>query len=263
LIPETARPLVPGFGHAQRPGELHRISAPAYLRHGQDDPGLSHPTEPGTDQPQQFPHMPQILSVHPVNPQRRFVSQAVETLRAGGLIIYPTDSCYALGCQLGEKSAMEQLRRIRQVDEQHHLTLVCRDLSEISQYASVDDAQYRMLRVATPGSYTFILKASREVPKRLLNPKRKTIGLRVPAHPVAAALLDELGEPILSSTLILPGDDYPLADVEDIEARVNGVDLVLDAGSCGIEMTTVIDLTGEFPEVVRAGKGSVQALGLD
>jgi tRNA threonylcarbamoyl adenosine modification protein (Sua5/YciO/YrdC/YwlC family) len=207
--------------------------------------------------------MPQVLSVHPVNPQRRLVSQAVEALRGGGLIIYPTDSCYALGCQLGEKAAMEQLRRIRQVDERHHLTLVCRDLSEISQYASVDDGQYRMLRIATPGSYTFILKASREVPKRLLNPKRKTIGLRIPGHPVAAALLEELGEPILSSTLILPGDDYPVADVEDIGDRVNGVDLILDAGSCGIDMTTVIDLTGATPEVVRAGKGSLQMLGLD
>lgn len=206
--------------------------------------------------------MTQVLAVHPVNPQRRLIRQAVKVLRAGGLIVYPTDSCYALGCQLGEKSAMEQLRRIRQVDEQHHLTLVCKDLSEISQYAYVDDRQYRMLRIATPGSYTFILKASREVPKRLLNPKRKTIGLRVPDHPVTAALLGELGEPILSSTLILPGEQYPVADVDELHNRISGVDLILDAGSCGIEMTTVIDLTDDSPQVVRAGKGVLQALGL-
>lgn len=206
--------------------------------------------------------MTQVLAVHPVSPQRRLIHRAAETLRAGGLIVYPTDSSYALGCQLGEKSAMERLRRIRQVDDHHHLTLVCKDLSEISQYANVNDRQYRMLRIATPGSYTFILKASREVPKRLLNPKRKTIGLRVPNHPVTAALLEELGEPILSSTLIFPGEAYPVADVEEIQNRVQDVDLILNSGSCGIEMTTIIDLTDDTPQVVRAGKGPLQALGL-
>lgn len=207
--------------------------------------------------------MAQLIVVHPLNPQRRLILEAVAVLRAGGLVIYPTDSSYALGCGLGEKFAMEQLRQIRRVDEQHHLTLVCKDLSEISQYAHVDNLQYRMLRIATPGSYTFILKAKREVPKRLLNPKRKTIGLRVPDHPVTAALLEELGEPILSSTLILPGDEYPVSDVEQIGNRAPGVDLIVDAGSCGIEMTTIIDLTGAFPEVIRKGKGALDALGLN
>lgn len=207
--------------------------------------------------------MAQLIVVHPVNPQRRLILEAVAVLRAGGLVIYPTDSSYALGCGLGEKFAMEQLRQIRRIDDQHHLTLVCKDLSEISQYAHVDNLQYRMLRIATPGSYTFILKANREVPKRLLNPKRKTIGLRVPNHPVTAALLEELGEPILSSTLILPGDEYPVSDIEQIENRAHGVDLILDAGSCGIEMTTIIDLTGASPEVIRKGKGPLDALGLN
>jgi tRNA threonylcarbamoyl adenosine modification protein (Sua5/YciO/YrdC/YwlC family) len=205
--------------------------------------------------------MTQHLVVHAVDPQRRLIRRAVEVLRSGGLIAYPTDSCYALGCRIGEKQAMQRLRRIRQVDEAHHLTLVCRDLSEIAQYARVDNVQYRLLRAATPGSYTFILRATREVPKRLLNPRRRTIGLRVPEHPVARALLEELGEPILSSTLILPGDDYPLSDGGEIRDRLDReVDLILDAGSCGLEMTTVVDLTGETPVVVRLGKGPVALL---
>jgi tRNA threonylcarbamoyl adenosine modification protein (Sua5/YciO/YrdC/YwlC family) len=182
----------------------------------------------------------------------------VEVLRAGGLIAYPTDSCYALGCRIGDKLAMQRLRRIRHVDEAHHLTLVCRDLSEIAQYARVDNVQYRLLRAATPGSYTFILRASREVPKRLLNPRRKTIGLRIPEHAVVRALLEELGEPILSSTLMLPGDEHPLSDAEEIRDRLGSdIDLILDAGSCGLDMTTVVDLTGEAPAVVRLGKGLV------
>lgn len=205
--------------------------------------------------------MTQYLVVHAVNPQRRLIRRVVEVLRCGGLIAYPTDSCYALGCRIGDKQAMQRLRRIRQVDEAHHLTLVCRDLSEIAQYARVDNVRYRLLRAATPGSYTFILRATREVPKRLLNPKRRTIGLRVPEHAVARALLEELGEPILSSTLILPGDDYPLSGGGEIRDRLGReVDLILDAGSCGLEMTTVVDLTGEAPVVVRLGKGPVALL---
>ena len=202
--------------------------------------------------------MAQYLVVHAVTPQRRLIRRAVDVLRAGGLIVYPTDSCYALGCRIGDKEAMERLRRIRGLHDTHHLTLVCRDLSELSSYARVDNPQFRLLRNSTPGSYTFILRASREVPRRLLNPRRKTIGLRVPEHPVVHALLEELGEPILSSTLLLPGDAYPLSDAADIRSRLeHDVDLVLDAGSCGLDMTTVVDLTGDQPAIVRAGKGAV------
>lgn len=178
-------------------------------------------------------------------------------------MVYPTDSCYALGCQLGDKAAMQRIRQIRQVNERHHLTLVCRDLSELGQYAIVDNAQYRMLKSATPGSYTFILKATREVPRRLQNPRRNTIGLRVPEHAVVRALLDELQEPILSSTLILPDDELPLNDGAEIRERLDhAVDLILDAGSCGVEMTTVVDLTSEAPAVVRLGKGSPAPFGI-
>lgn len=202
--------------------------------------------------------MAQHLVVHAVNPQRRLIRRAVEVLQAGGLIVYPTDSCYALGCRIGEKEPMERLRRIRRLDENHHFTLVCRDLSELSSYARVNNPQYRLLRGSTPGSYTFILRASRDVPRRLLNPKRRTIGLRVPEHPVVRALLEELREPILSSTLLLPGDAYPLSDAAEIRNRLeHEVDLVLDAGSCGLDMTTVIDLTGDQPIIVRTGKGPV------
>jgi tRNA threonylcarbamoyl adenosine modification protein (Sua5/YciO/YrdC/YwlC family) len=202
--------------------------------------------------------MAQYLVVHAFNPQRRLIRRAVDVLQDGGLIAYPTDSCYALGCRIGAKEPMERLRRIRGLDEDHHLTLVCRDLSELSSYARVDNPQYRLLRGSTPGSYTFILRASREVPRRLLNPRRRTIGLRVPQHPVVHALLEELGEPILSSTLMLPGDAYPLSDAAEIRNRLeHEVDLVLDAGSCGLDMTTVIDLTGEQPTIVRAGKGAL------
>lgn len=178
-------------------------------------------------------------------------------------MVYPTDSCYALGCPIGDKRAMERLRGVRGVDDRHHLTLVCRDLSEISHYARVDNRVYRMLKASTPGSYTFILEATREVPRRLQNPRRNTIGLRVPAHPVVDALLTELGEPLLSSTLILPGDDEPMNDGALIRERLEQqVDLVLDAGSCGLEMTTVIDLTGEFPVCLRKGKGALAPFGL-
>lgn len=207
--------------------------------------------------------MVQYFAMHVRNPQPRLISKAVEIVRDGGLMVYPTDSCYALGCQIGDKTAMERIRRIRQVDERHHLTLVCRDLSELGQYAVVDNTQYRILRAATPGSYTFILKATREVPKRLLNPKRKTIGLRVPDHPVVNALLGEMREPILSSTLILPGDELPLNDGEEIRDRLgHEVDVILDGGSCGVEMTTVVDLTAEMPAIVRQGRGSAAPFGV-
>ncbi|MGD2139476.1 MAG: L-threonylcarbamoyladenylate synthase [Burkholderiales bacterium] len=208
--------------------------------------------------------MAQFLRIHPGNPQARLVRQAVEILRSGGLLVYPTDSCYALGCQIGNKDALERLRRVRDVDEAHHFTLVCSSLSEISHYATVDNVQYRLLRMATPGSYTFILRASRDVPKRLLHARRKTIGLRVPDHPVVSALLDELGEPILSSTLILPGEQLPPPDIEEVRDELeHKVDMIIDSGSCGLEMTTVIDLTSDTPELIRAGKGSLEPFGLE
>jgi tRNA threonylcarbamoyl adenosine modification protein (Sua5/YciO/YrdC/YwlC family) len=202
----------------------------------------------------------QFFTVHPDNPQPRLMRRAAEILREGGVIVYPTDSCYALGCHLGDKSAMERMRAIRQVDERHHFAVVCRDLAEAAQYSQFDNRQFRLLKAATPGSYTFILKASRGVPKRLQHPRRRTIGLRVPDHRVVRALLAELGEPVLSSTLIMPGEDTPLNDPQEIRARLeHAVDLVLDCGSCGITPTTVIDLTEEAPVVLRKGKGSLAA----
>lgn len=207
--------------------------------------------------------MAQFFSIHPDNPQLRLIRQAAEIVRAGGVIVYPTDSCYALGCHLGDKSAMTRIRAIRQVDERHHFTLVCRDLAEISHYARVDNRQYRLLKASTPGSYTFIFEATREVPRRLQHPKRNTIGLRIPSHPVVQALLAELNEPLLSSTLMLPGDEFPLNDAEEIRDRLeHQVELILDGGPCGLEMTTVIDLTGEVPELTRQGKGSVAPFGI-
>jgi tRNA threonylcarbamoyl adenosine modification protein (Sua5/YciO/YrdC/YwlC family) len=200
----------------------------------------------------------QYFSIHPTHPQARLVRRAAEIVRAGGLIAYPTDSCYALGCHLGDAKAVMRLRGVRRMDERHHLTLMCRDLSEIAAYAIVDDARFRLMKRATPGSYAFILRATREVPRRLAHPKRKTIGVRVPAHPVAQALLAELNEPMLSATLLLPDDAQPPSDPEVIRERLeHQVDLVIDAGSCGTEPSTVIDLTGEEPVVVRAGKGSL------
>ena len=202
--------------------------------------------------------MAQYFSVHPTHPQARLVRRAAEIVRGGGLIAYPTDSCYALGCHLGDAHAVERLRRVRGMDSRHHLTLMCRDLSEISSYAIVDDARYRLLKRATPGSYTFILRATREVPRRLAHSKRKTIGVRVPAHAVAHALLAELDEPMLSATLLLPGEAVPPSDAEEIRSRLEHyVDLVIDAGSCGTEPSTVLDLTGEQAVVLRAGKGSL------
>ncbi|MBI3045480.1 MAG: threonylcarbamoyl-AMP synthase [Betaproteobacteria bacterium] len=207
--------------------------------------------------------MAQLFTIHPDNPQPRLIRRAVDIVRAGGVIVYPTDSCYALGCRLGDKTAMERIRAIRQVDERHHFALVCRDLAEIAVYARVDNRQFRLLKSATPGSYTFILRATREVPKRLLHPSRRTIGLRIPDHGIVRALLAELGEPLLSSTLILPGDDLPLNEAGEIRSRLERqVDLILDCGSCGITPTTVVDLTGDAPVVTRRGRGDLAPFGL-
>jgi tRNA threonylcarbamoyl adenosine modification protein (Sua5/YciO/YrdC/YwlC family) len=207
--------------------------------------------------------MTRLLSIHPTDPQARLVTQAADIVRRGGVIVYPTDSCYALGCHIGDKEAAERLRRIRGVDERHHFTLVCRDLSEIANFARVDNAQYRLLKAATPGPYTFILEASREVPRRLAHPKRRTIGLRVPEHVIAQALLTELDEPLLSTTLLLPGIEDPLNDAAEIAELLDGrVDLVIDGGACGLMPTTVVDMTGEAPEVVRRGAGPLARLGL-
>jgi len=204
--------------------------------------------------------MSQLFELHPRNPQLRLIRRAVEILREGGLIVYPTDSCYALGCHIGDKAAMERIQRIRRTDKAHHFTLVCRDLSEIARYARVENWQYRLLKAHTPGPYTFILEATREVPRRLMNPKRRTIGLRVPEHPVVQLLLAELGEPIMSSTLLLPGDESPLTDAREIRERLqHDVDAVLDAGSCGIEPTTVVDLAGDGVFLVRQGRGDASA----
>ncbi len=198
------------------------------------------------------------FEIHPKDPQPRLIKQAVEIIRDGGVVAYPTDSSYALGCHIGDKAAMERIARIRQVDKHHHFTLVCRDLSEIARYARVNNQQYRTLRAFTPGPYTFLLEATRETPKRLQNPKRRTIGIRVPDHPVPRALLAELGEPIMSSTLILPGEDVPLSDGQEIQERLKHlVDAVIDGGNCGFEPTSVIDLAGPAPVVVRAGRGDV------
>jgi tRNA threonylcarbamoyl adenosine modification protein (Sua5/YciO/YrdC/YwlC family) len=205
-----------------------------------------------------------LLSVHPQNPQPRLIRQAADMLREGAVIAYPTDSSYALGCQVGNKDALQRMRQIRGVGENHHFTLVCRDLSEISHYAHVNNVQFRLLKSNTPGSYTFILEATREVPKRLQHPKRNTIGIRIPDHPVALALLEELGEPLLSTTLILPGDEHPLSDPDEIHERLDRqVDAVLESGGVGLEPTTVIDLTGDAPVVVRRGKGGVAHFGVE
>jgi tRNA threonylcarbamoyl adenosine modification protein (Sua5/YciO/YrdC/YwlC family) len=198
------------------------------------------------------------LQLHPVSPQRRFVRQAVEVLRAGGVIVYPTDSCYALGCHIGDKAALERIRTIRQTDRNHHFTLVCRDLADVGKYAMVENWQYRLLRAHTPGPYTFLLKASRETPRRLKHERRGTIGLRVPDHPVTAMLLGELGEPVMSSTLLLPGEELARTDAKEIYEKLeHSVDLVLDGGNCGLIPTTVIDLSTDRAIVVRAGRGSL------
>ncbi|MDH4021854.1 MAG: L-threonylcarbamoyladenylate synthase [Gammaproteobacteria bacterium] len=204
--------------------------------------------------------MTQYFNVHPVNPQRRLIQQAVEILRSDGLIVYPTDSCYAFGWHLGNRDAADRIQKIRQTGKDHNYTLVCRDLSEIATYARVENWCYRLLRAHTPGPYTFILKATREVPRRLQNPKRQTIGIRIPDHPVPLALLELLGEPLMSSTLLLPGHDLPLSDPEVIGQELAGrVDLLIDSGGCGVEPTTVVDVTGDFPVIVRRGLGDSAA----
>jgi tRNA threonylcarbamoyl adenosine modification protein (Sua5/YciO/YrdC/YwlC family) len=208
--------------------------------------------------------MAQFFSIHPDNPQSRLIKQAADMLREGAVIVYPTDSGYALGCRLEDKDAVTRIRQIRGKDDKHLMTLVCRDLSELSKYARVDNAMFRLLKNNTPGSYTFILEATREVPRRLQHPKRSTVGLRIPDHPVALALLEELGEPILSSTLILPEAREPLTDVGEIREHLERlVELVIEGGSVGMEPTTVIDLTEATPILLRRGKGPVAHLGIE
>jgi tRNA threonylcarbamoyl adenosine modification protein (Sua5/YciO/YrdC/YwlC family) len=207
--------------------------------------------------------MSQFFHIHPDNPQLRLIKQAAQIIHSGGIVALPTDSCYALVCHLDDKSAVESLRRIRGVDDKHHLTLLCRDLSEIAQYAKVDNRQYRMLKAATPGPYTFILEATKEVPRRLSHPSRKTIGLRVPENVIAHALLEELGQPLLGTTLILPGERDALTDPEEINTRLGKqIELVIDGGACSLEPTTVIDLTDDEPTLVRQGRGDASVFGL-
>ncbi|HTN65867.1 MAG TPA: L-threonylcarbamoyladenylate synthase, partial [Burkholderiaceae bacterium] len=200
---------------------------------------------------------------HPDNPQLRLLKQAAQIINAGGIVALPTDSCYALVCQLDNKEAVERLRRIRDVDDKHHMTLLCRDLSELAVYAQVDNRQYRLLKAATPGTYTIILEATREVPRRLSHPSRKTIGLRVPQHKVARALLEELAQPLLGTTLILPGEEDALTDPDEVRERLGKqIELVIDSGACGLQPTTVIDLTGAEPELIRRGRGDPALFGL-
>ena len=200
--------------------------------------------------------MAQYFEIHPDNPQPRLIQQAVAIIDKGGVIAYPTDSSYALGCHIGDKQALDRIRQIRRVDKHHNFTLVCRDLSEVGVYAKVDNNVYRLLKRFTPGPYTFILEATGEVPRRLLNPKRKTIGLRVPDNPISLALLEGLGQPLMSSTLILPGQDFPLSDPYEIREQLeHQIDLVIDGGFCGLEATTVVDLVSGTPKVIRTGKG--------
>lgn len=203
----------------------------------------------------------QYFEIHPLNPQPRLISQAIAMIRSGKVIVYPTDSVYALGCHIGNKAAMERICRLRKVDQGHNFTLVCRDLSEIASYARIDNAAYRLIKAVTPGPYTFILRATGEVPRRLQNPKRKSIGIRIPDHRIVQDLLESLGEPLMSSTLILPGSDLPLTDPHEMQELLKKkVDLIIDGGNCGVEPTTVVDLTGEVPEIVRKGKGDINVI---
>lgn len=202
--------------------------------------------------------MSQFYQIHPDNPQARLIRHAADIIREGGVVVYPTDSAYALGCHIGDKNALDRIRRIRKLDDRHNFTLVCRDLSEIAAYAKVDNRAYRLLRHCTPGPYTFLLRATSEVPRRLMHPKRKTVGLRVPDNRIAAALLEDLGEPLMSVTLIMPGDELPLIDPYDIRQTLeHDVDLVIDGGYCGMEATTVVDLADDAPLILRAGKGDI------
>ena len=205
--------------------------------------------------------MAQFFQIHPDNPQARLIRQAVDIVQKGGVIIYPTDSSYAIGCHIGDKAALDRIRRIRRLDDKHNFTLVCRDLSEISQYTKLDNQQYRLIKKLTPGPYTFILKATKQVPKRLMHPKRKTIGLRIPDNRIALALLEDLGEPILSSTLIMPDDDMPLMDPYDMKDLLeHQVDLIIDGGYCGYDPTTVIVMEDDEPWIARHGKGDASLL---
>jgi len=200
--------------------------------------------------------MAERLELHPTTPQARILRSAADCLRAGGVVVYPTDSCYALGCAIGAKEAMERIQQIRQTGKRHFFTVICRDLSEIARFSRVDNQQYRLLKAFTPGPYTFVLRASREVPRRLLDERRRTVGIRVPDHPVVRTLLTEFAEPLMSTTLLLPGDEVPLTDAREIEDRIGHVvDLILDAGNCGIEPSTIVDLSGPAPQLLRSGKG--------
>ena len=208
--------------------------------------------------------MAQFFSLHPENPQPRLIKQAAAMLRDGAVVVYPTDSGYAIGCHLEDKEAVTRIRQIRGLDDKHHLTLICRDLSELSTYARVSNAQFRLLKNNTPGAYTFILEATKEVPRRLQHPKRSTVGVRIPNHPIALLLLEELGEPMLSSTLILPEASFPLTDVDEIRDHLERqVDLIIEGGLVGIDPTTVIDLTSDTPVLVRAGHGDLAPFGLE
>jgi tRNA threonylcarbamoyl adenosine modification protein (Sua5/YciO/YrdC/YwlC family) len=207
--------------------------------------------------------MSQFFQIHPDNPQLRLIKQAAQIIHGGGIVALPTDSCYALVCHLDDKHAVERLRRIRGVDDKHHLTLLCRDLSEISLYARIDNRQYRLLKATTPGPYTFILEATKEVPRRLSHPSRKTIGLRVPENPIAHALLQELGQPLLGTTLILPEEEDALTDAEEIRERLEKqIELVIDGGACSLQPTTVVDISGDDPVLLRQGRGDAAPFGL-
>ncbi len=200
--------------------------------------------------------MAQFFQIHPDNPQARLITQAVDIIRKGGLVAYPTDSAYAVGCHIGDKMALDRIRAMRQLDKHHNFTLMCRDLSELATYARVDNRIFRLLKNHTPGPYTFILEGTAEVPRRLMHPKRKTIGLRVPANNIALALMEELGEPLMTSSLLLPGDEFPLSDPYEMRDTLeHQVELVIDGGYCGVEPTTVIDLTEDVPQLIRQGKG--------
>ncbi|HEY1970640.1 MAG TPA: L-threonylcarbamoyladenylate synthase [Pseudonocardia sp.] len=200
--------------------------------------------------------MARYFDVHPDNPQRRAIAQVADMVRDGGLIAYPTDSCFALGCQIGNRDGLERIRTIRHLDDRHHFTLVCADFAQLGKFVHIGNAVFRMIKAATPGSYTFIVPASKDVPRRLLHPKKKTVGVRIPEHTVAQALLSELGEPLLSSTLLLPDEPEPLTQGWEIKERLDhSVDAVLDSAECGTEPTTVIDLSGDEPEIIRRGAG--------
>jgi tRNA threonylcarbamoyl adenosine modification protein (Sua5/YciO/YrdC/YwlC family) len=201
--------------------------------------------------------MARFIDVHPVNPQPRAIAQIVTLIRGGGLIAYPTDSCYALGCQVGNRDGLDRIRAIRRLDDRHHFTLICRDFAQLGQFVQVSNAVFRLVKASTPGSYTFILPATKEVPRRLLHPKKKTVGVRIPDHAVTQAILAELGEPLLSTTLTLPGDEEPLTQAWEIQDRLDHqIDAVVDAGECGMEPTTVVDLSGDEPEILRQGAGA-------